>query len=318
MKKILLTGGFGFLGVHVDDLLSKNGFQVIKFRSSKCDLTNEDDTYEYIKKIKPDVIIHMAARLGGIGDNNRNPSLYFEQNMKIGLSLLKNSAKLKIKKLINIGTVCSYPRDLKTPFQEKDIWNGFPEGTNSAYGIAKRALISYSEALNKQYGLNTINLLLANLYGPGDDFREETSHVIPAIIRKIDDAKKYNINSINVWGDGTPTRDFLYVKDAAKGILNSLNSDINGIKEGPINIASGRELSIKDLVEKLCEFMQFAGSINYDKSKPNGQPKRLLDISKAKKLLNFSPEFSFVDGLAESVKYFYKNKEEIEKLKSKF
>ena len=318
INKVLLTGGYGFLGTHVDNILAKNSYIINKFRSSDFDLTSEEQTYELINKFRPDAIIHMAARLGGIGDNNKNPSLYFEQNMKIGLNVLKISAEFKIKKLINIGTVCSYPRDLQTPFKENNLWNGFPEGTNSAYGIAKRALISYSEALNKQYNLNTVNLLLANLYGPGDDFREETSHVIPAIIRKIDNAKKCSINSINVWGDGTPTRDFLYIKDAAKGILKSLNSDINGIKEGPINLASGRELSIEDLVKKLCEFMQFKGSVNYDKSKPNGQPKRLLDITKAKRLLNFSPEFSFDDGLAESVKYFYENENAIKNLKKKY
>jgi nucleoside-diphosphate-sugar epimerase len=316
--KVLLTGGYGFLGTHVDGLLNKKGYKTIKFRSSECDLTNEENTFSLIKKVKPDAIIHMAARLGGIGDNNQNPAFYFEDNIKIGLNVLKSSAKLKVSKLISIGTVCSYPRDLKTPFNENDLWNGFPEGTNSAYGIAKRALISYSEALSKQFGLNTINLLLANLYGPGDDFREETSHVIPALIRKMDYANECNLNSISVWGDGSPTRDFLYVKDAASGILCALESNIDGILSGPINIASGEELSIKELVNSIKNIMNFGGDVYFDKTKPNGQPKRLLDINKSKLLLNYEPVYSFENGLNNSIQYFLENKVMIENQKQKY
>lgn len=318
MKKILLTGGYGFLGSHVAELLETKGYETIKFRSSEYNLTNEDEVFMLIQKFQPDAIIHMAARLGGIGDNNENPALYFEDNMRIGLNVLKVSAILKINKIINIGTVCSYPRDLKIPFREDELWNGFPEGTNSAYGIAKRALVSYSEALNKQYKLNTINLLLANLYGPKDDFREETSHVIPALIRKIDFAKQNNLDSILVWGDGSPTRDFLHVNDAAKGIVNALESNIDGKANGPINIASGVEISIKQLVIILKKLMDFDGSIIFDKTKPNGQPKRLLDISKSKLLLNYEPSYLFENGLKESVLYYLNNKEFILNQKIKY
>ena len=179
MESVLLTGGHGFLGERVFEILN-NKYKVIRFRSSECDLRDSKSTLKYFKNIKPDFVIHMAARLGGIGDNQKNPAFYFEDNILIGINVMKSCALIGVKKLINIGTVCSYPKDLSTPFNEDDVWNGFPEGTNSAYGIAKRALFSYSQALNKQYNLNTTNLLLANLYGPGDDFREETSHVIPS------------------------------------------------------------------------------------------------------------------------------------------
>lgn len=318
MKKVLITGGYGFLGNEIFQKINKNeNFEVYRFRSSEFDLTKSIQAELLFKQIQPNYVIHAAARLGGIGDNQKSPASYFKTNMKIGLNVLELSAIHKIDKLINIGTVCSYPKYSPTPFKEENLWNGFPEKTNSAYGISKRALFSYSEALNQQYDLQSTNLLLANLYGPGDDFRVGTSHVIPALIRKIDDAINQSKDFIEVWGDGSPTRDFLYVSDAANIICNFLNTNKEKPQE-PINVGTGTETSIKYLIELISELMGFNGDIIYDPNKPNGQPQRVLNIERLieiQGILNFT---ELKEGLKETIRFYSKNKESIRTQKSKF
>ncbi|MDC0654344.1 NAD-dependent epimerase/dehydratase family protein [Flavobacteriaceae bacterium] len=316
MKKVLLTGGYGFLGENIYQLLLEKGFNVFRFRSNQYDLRKFIQVSELFKLEKPDLVINAAARLGGIGDNQSNPVDYFRDNMLIGMNVLENSAIHDVNRVIQIGTVCSYPKMTKVPFIESDIWNGYPEDTNAPYGIAKRALISFSDALKRQYDLKTTNILLANLYGPGDDFRPGTSHVIPALIKKIIDAKEHSRKDLPVWGDGSPTRDFLFVKDAAEAIVKSLDIDISTIN--PINIASGKETSIKELVELLILKLKFNGEIDFDTTKPNGQPKRLLCVKLAKDLLNWKSNTNFDTGIDKTIDYYLKNKSKIDSQGSKY
>lgn len=314
MKKILLTGGYGFLGSVLFQKLSHD-FDVIRFRSFEFDLRSESDTKELFKKVKPDIVVNAAARLGGIGDNQQHPADYFRDNMLIGMNVFRQSHLFGVEKVVQIGTVCSYPKIIPTPFNEKDLWNGFPEGTNSAYGISKRALISYAEAINKQHGTKIVTALLANLYGPGDDFRDETSHVIPAIIKKMENALKNKCDVVTVWGDGTPTRDLLYVDDAAEGVRAIIQSDVN---DGAYNIATGIETSIRDLVRLIAVNTGFKGELIFDKSKPNGQPKRVLDLTKISSSTGWRPVMSLQKGLEATVEYYRGNKEKIESLGRKY
>ena len=316
--KILFTGGYGFLGKKVISLFEKSGNEIFAFRSKDYDLRDEIEVKKLFKAFHPEVVVHMAARLGGIGDNQNNPTDYFEDNMKMGMNVFKESASFNVKKIINVGTVCSYPKNTNVPFKEEDLWNGFPEDTNAAYGVSKRALITYADSLNKKTGLNTITLLMTNLYGDGDDFRDKTSHVIPALIRKINDAIETGSDSINVWGDGTPTRDFIHVDDAAKSVLATFNRDIDGPKIGPINIGSGKEISIREIVEMITSIMNYDKKVCYDSSKPNGQTRRLLCTEKAAKHLNFKSEIEIKDGLESVVDYFNQNKNEILSMGDKY
>jgi GDP-L-fucose synthase len=307
IKKILVTGGTGFLGKHVVKLLLNNYEldQIVIHGSKECDLLSYQDTFDYIEKIKPDLVIHLAAHVGGIGDARNNPATYFYKNINISLNIIESCRLIgSVKKLVNIGSVCSYPKYAKTPFNEEDLWNGYPEETNASYGIAKRAAIVYSKAVNDQYSFLTNNLLITNLYGPYDDFREKTSHVIPALIRKIYNAKINKLNSITVWGDGSPSRDFIFVEDAADAILKA---SFKLSTSDPVNIGSGTEINIKSLVDLLKNLMEYEGDVIWDKTKPNGQPKRLLDISKAKKLINFTPSFNLQNGLKATYEYYKKN-----------
>lgn len=315
-KKILVTGGNGFLGKHVMEELSVSypEAEVLTFSSSELDLRNREDAINYFKKVAPDAVISVAARLGGIGDNRNFPASYFYDNICIGINTIDASRMADVKKLVLIGTVCSYPEITPAPFKEEDLWNGYPEPTNGPYGIAKKAVGEYAQAVQKQYGLSSVHLLLTNLYGPGDDFRDTTSHVIPAFIKKIISAKEQNLPYIEAWGDGSPTRDFLYVKDAAKGIVLSLRHT----DPAPVNIASGQDISIKELYLLLCELIGFKGEVIWDSTKPNGQPKRLLDITKARNYFGYAPDMSFHDGLKESIDWYLKNRDWIDALKSKF
>ena len=242
---ILITGGAGFLGQHVFQEIKSNypTSQIIVPRSKDVDLRDRESTLAYFSKIKPDIVIGIAARLGGIGDNRKFPANYFYDNITIGINTVDGARLSNASKLILIGTVCSYPKITPVPFKEEDLWNGYPEPTNGAYGISKKAVAEYALAVNKQFGLNVVNLLLTNLYGPGDDFRDETSHVIPAIIKKMIAAKNNNTQEISAWGDGSPTRDFLYVKDAARAIVRSINCSYSN----PINVGNGKDISIKAL-----------------------------------------------------------------------
>ena len=314
-KKLLLSGGYGFLGNMIFKKL-KSEFDVFRFRSSEFDLRDSIQTKNLFNQINPNYVVHAAARLGGIGDNQKNPAHYFYDNILMGVNVLNFSQKFNVEKTINIGTVCSYPLNTPKPFKEEFLWSGLPEPTNASYGLAKKSVIDYSFSLHKQYKFNCVNLLLTNLYGTNDDFREETSHVIPAQIRKINYAIENNIDEIVVWGDGSPTRDFLNIKDAANSVLLSLQSNYNDPM--PINIASGHEISIKELVNILVKLMYFKGKVKYDLSKPNGQPYRLLDISRAKKILDYKPTVKLEEGLEDTINYFLRNKNIIKNLKKKY
>lgn len=313
---VLITGGTGFLGKHLVDAFSKTStsYRLTVAGSKDVDLRNLNSAINYFSKVKPDVIVSLAAKLGGIGDSVKNPSSYFYDNLMIGVNTNEAARITGISKVINIGSACSYPKDVTVPYKEEDFWNGYPEPSNGAYGIAKKAVGEFSLAISKEHDMKTCNLILSNLYGPGDDFRDETSHVIPALIKKIFKAKQNNDPHIVAWGDGTPTRDFLYVTDAAQAIVKSIDCDYSL----PINIGSGIEVSIKELFQNICGILDYDGEVVWDTSKPNGQPRRSLDISKAREILGFKPEMSFQTGLKNTIEWYLSNKEYIDSLGKKF
>lgn len=315
-NKIIITGGNGFLGKYVvQEIKFKYPKSHIFIPSSKTtDLRDRNIAISYFSKIKPDIVIALAARLGGIGDNINYPATYFFDNIMLGVNTIDAARLSGAKKIINIGTVCSYPEIVELPFKEEELWNGYPEPTNAAYGIAKKAVAEYAIATKKQYGLDCVNLLMSNLYGAGDDFRDQTSHVIPALIKKIIKAKETKQNNIIAWGDGSPTRDFIYVSDAAKAIVDSIPIGY----EFPINIGSGKDISIKSLYDLICKIANYSGKVLWDTSRPNGQPKRLLDISKAKSLFNFNPLIDFEAGIKLSFNWYIDNREEIDSLDPKY
>jgi GDP-L-fucose synthase len=315
--KVLLTGGNGFLGKEIQRRLTNLKIDFVVFGSSEYDLRDFNRVQDLFKKVNPTHVINAAARLGGIGDNQASPVDYFRDNILIGMNVMEASNIFRVQRLVQIGTVCSYPKITPVPFKESDVWNGMPEGTNAAYGIAKRSLIALSQAYQKQYGLQTVNLLLANLYGPGDDFRDQTSHVIPALIKKIEFAKSNGLKSIEVWGDGSPTRDFLFVRDAARAIINALMSE--KVQEvSPINVATGIETSIREVVAILTENLDFEGEVVYDTSRPNGQPIRVLDVNKALSELDFAANTSLNEGITDTIEYYFSKKQEIEALTRKY
>jgi len=314
-QRILITGGGGFLGKYVvEELARKYPNAILDIpRSKNLDLKERSDSIKYFNEFKPDLVISIAARLGGIGDNMKYPASYFYENIMIGVNTIDAARLAGVKKIVNIGTVCSYPKVLDAPFKEEDLWSGYPEPTNGPYGIAKKAVAEYAIAVKKQYGMSCVNLLMTNLYGAGDDFRDETSHVIPALIKKVVSAKENNEEKIVAWGDGTPTRDFVYVSDAAKAIVASASIDY----ELPINIGSGKDISIKNLYNLICQIAGFDGEVFWDTTRPNGQPKRLLDISKAQTLFGFEPNIGFEKGLKLTFDWYMSNRKEIDKLAPK-
>jgi len=317
-KRIAISGSSGFLGqVVVHKLKESLGdtAQVLLFRSSDYDLRLIDEAFKLVKENKPEIVINIAARLGGIGDNRNYPASYFYDNLMIGINMIEACRLFKAEKLINIGTVCSYPKHAPIPFKEENLWDGYPEETNGPYGISKRATIAYSQAVEKQYGFSTVNCILTNLYGPGDDFRDATSHVIPAIIKKIVAAKERNAASITAWGDGSPSRDFLFIDDAATAIIKAAEF---AKTTDPMNIGSGKEISIRYLIEKMADLLNFKGEIIWDTTKPNGQPRRYLNTDKAKETIFFTAMKSFDAGLEETINYYLANRHEIDLQKSKF
>ncbi len=301
-KRVVVTGGAGFLGSFVVEQLRARGCKEIFVpRSSEYDLVDLDAIKRLYRDAKPDLVIHLAARVGGIGANRANPGKFFYDNLMMGVQLIDEGRKLGLKKLVAAGTICAYPKFAPIPFREDDIWNGYPEETNAPYGLAKKMLLVQSQAYRDQYGFNSVVVFPVNLYGPRDNFDLETSHVIPAMIRKIDDVMKRGENEVVLWGDGSPTREFLYVEDAAEGILAAAEK-YDG--SDPINLGCGQEVSIKNLAQMIGDQMGFRGTFHYDASKPNGQPRRALDVTRAKERLGWTASTPLAEGLKRTIAWW--------------
>jgi GDP-L-fucose synthase len=301
-KTVLVTGGSGFLGSFVvEKLLQRAPRKVVVPRSRDYDLRTLEAIRKILNEARPDIIIHLAARVGGIGANRAHPAEFFYDNLIMGVQLLHAAWQFGIEKFIAIGTVCAYPKYTPVPFREEDLWNGYPEETNAPYGLAKKMLLVQSQAYRQQYGLNSIFLLPVNLYGPRDNVDLENSHVIPALIRKCMEAKQRGDASMVAWGDGSPTREFLYVEDAAEGILLAAE---RYDKSEPVNLGSAFEISIRELLETIARLTGFEGKILWDTSKPNGQPRRKLDTSRAEREFGFRAETSFEEGLQKTIEWF--------------
>lgn len=302
-KKVLVTGGAGFLGSHLVSELVKQKAIIAIPRSEKYDLRNREVCRQVVKG--QDMVIHLAAKVGGIGFNMMHQGEMFFDNIMMGAQLMEEARLAGVGKFVALGTICAYPKYTPVPFKEKDLWMGYPEETNAPYGLAKKMLLVQSQSYRQQYGFNSIFLLPVNLYGPGDNFDPVSSHVIPALIKKIYEAKKNNKKDVVVWGTGKPTREFFYVCDAAQAIILAAEK-YN--KSDPVNIGAGFEISIRQLVNLICKLMDYKGKIIWDKSKPDGQPRRMLDTTKAQKEFGFKAKTNFREGLKTTIEW-YINKE---------
>lgn len=301
-KRILVTGGAGFLGRRVCAMLEERGVaHIVVPRRRDYDLTDQAAVEQLYRDADADAVVHLAAEVGGIGANRDNPGRYFFANMAMGLHLVEGARRHGVDKYLQVGTVCSYPKFTPVPFSEDDIWNGYPEETNAPYGVAKRALLVMLQSYRAQYGLNGIYLLPVNLYGPGDNFDLQTSHVIPALIRKFVEAKEAGASEVEAWGTGTASREFLYVDDAARGIVTALQ---RYDAPEPVNLGAGEEIVIRDLVELIAKLTGFDGNIRWDTSKPDGQPRRMLDTTRAKERFDFEAEVGFEDGLHRTIAWW--------------
>jgi GDP-L-fucose synthase len=308
-KKVCVTGGAGFLGSFIVEKLKERGAKEIFVPTiEEYDLVNGDDVRRMLDVSNPDIVIHLAAQVGGIGANREHPAEFVYSNAMMGFQLIHESWKRGIGKFVCLGTICAYPKFTPVPFKEENLWDGYPEETNAPYGLAKKLLLVQSQAYRQQYGFNCIYLLPVNLYGPRDNFRLDSSHVIPALIRKCVEAQDAGADSVEVWGDGSPTREFLYVEDAAEGILMAAES-YDGPE--PVNLGSGREISIKDLVTLIANLTGFTGKIIWDTTKPNGQPRRGLDTARAWDYFGFRAQMSFEEGLRKTIDWFQSNKKTI-------
>lgn len=308
-QRIMVTGGSGFLGSHVvDELRARGASDVVVPRSSRYDLRDARGAEAAFDDARPDLVIHLAAAVGGIGANRKHPGTFFHDNMAMGLHVLETARKKGTPKVVIAGTICAYPKFAPVPFREDDLWNGYPEETNAPYGVAKKALLVMAQAYRQEFGSNFVMVFPVNLYGPRDNFDLESSHVIPAMIRKFVDAKDAGEKQVFLWGDGTPTREFLYVEDAAKGMVLAAERYDD---PDPVNLGAGFEIAMRDLAATIAKKVGYAGEIVWDASKPNGQPRRMLDVSRAKERFGFTAETSLDTGLDRSIDWFREHRSTI-------
>ncbi len=301
-RRVVVTGGAGFLGRYVTEGLQKRGCKnILMPEIEEYDLVNIDDINRMYEVMNPDIVIHLAAVVGGIGANREHPGEFFYKNLMMGVQLIEQGRLRNIEKFVAIGTVCAYPKFATVPFKEEDLWNGYPEETNAPYGLAKKMLLVQSQSYRAEYGFNSIFLLPVNLYGPGDNFNPASSHVIPALIKKCVDAIESGADHIDCWGTGSASREFIYVGDTAEGILLA-TEHYNGSE--PVNIGAGFEITIKELAEKIVNLTGFTGEIRWDSSKPDGQPRRRLDVSKAKQYFGFEAKMPFDEGLKATIDWY--------------
>jgi len=304
-KRVVVTGGGGFLGSPVVEQLRLRGCREITVvRRRDYDLRELGAIVRLLERTRPHLVIHLAAVVGGIGANRKHPGRFFYDNALMGIQLIEQSRLHGVEKFVAVGTVCAYPKFAPTPFKEDDLWNGYPEETNAPYGLAKKMLLVQSQAYRQEYGFNSIYLIPVNLYGPGDNFNPESSHVIPALIQKFSNAVERGDRQVIVWGTGQASREFLYVNDAARGIVMAAER-FNGAD--PVNLGSGREISIRELVEKIGAFCGFQGNIVWDTSQPDGQPRRQLDVDRARREFGFSAEVDFDEGLRQTIAWYRKS-----------
>ncbi len=304
-QRVIVTGGAGFLGSFVVTGLKARGCtNIFAPRSRDCDLRDRPAIARLFKETQPTMVLHLAAVVGGIGANREHPGKFFYENAIMGIELVEQARQFNLAKLLVVGTICAYPKFTPVPFKEDELWNGYPEETNAPYGIAKKAILIQCQAYREEYGLNAVYLLPVNLYGPRDNFDPQSSHVIPALIKKCVDARERGDKFIECWGTGSPTREFLYVEDASEGILRAAE---HYNKPEPINLGSGREISIRDLVNLIARLTRFTGEIRWDSSKPDGQPRRCLDVQKAAHEFGFRASTNFEDGLRTTIRWYEEN-----------
>jgi GDP-L-fucose synthase len=303
-KTVLVTGGGGFLGQHVVAKLNAAGCKkVVASSKSEYDLREREQIVRLLKNAKPDLVIHLAASVGGIGANQSHPAEFFYDNAIMGIELIEQARRLNVRKFVCLGTICAYPKFAPLPFREEDLWNGYPEETNAPYGLAKKMLLVQSQAYRQEYGFNCIYLLPVNLYGPKDNFDPQTSHVIPALIRKMLEAKTRGERTVACWGTGTASREFLYVDDAAEAILLAAE---RYDKPEPVNVGSGHEISIRELAALVCKLTGFDGELVWDRTQPDGQPRRRLDVARAEREFGFLAKTSLADGLRQTIEWYEK------------